>query len=636
MAPKRGRAARAEGSLAATRPLSQSVAPGGLGLAEVLAVWALFGLFAGAVFWTYARLPAREFFHVSTSGPSGGAGRALVFLNFPAALVAIAIVLVAVDRLRGRLSGATAVLAIGLCAAVYWPGVVNERDLDARWVNTIAAIGVALAFALTLAAATGGVSAVAHAPGDSLRLVLGVAIVLAALEYVTGEFGVFINHVPGLGSVYWARQPWAAFGQVNLRPAVHLGDHHGFQGTLLALSALTLSRVLGTMRRRRVQAFLGLYLSVMLTYGLANEIQDVWGEQLVKRGVVSWAIPSLLVPAPTPQFGAVIGAGLLLYLLVFRNALAPRPREGRRVSGAVFAVPAAAVAVLAGLGVTANGNTVRTPLPSMGERAELRREGPIAFPMVDHGWDLVVAAGDGSGRRNLTPDDERDLAPRWARDRRLAFQSNRKDNADVYLGARRLTDDSAHDGEPAPSPDGRRIAFVSTRDGNRELYVMRVGGGQQRRLTRSAADDEWPDWSRDGPLVFQSDRGGDFDLYVLSAGGSGLRRLTHLLGDERTPAWSPDGSIVAFAADRAGSYDIYTVRADGSGVRRLTSDPGNDFAPAWSPDARFLVFESDLDGRDQLFVVRAREGSGLVRLTDVQADKDAPDWRLEPVSKMNP
>src|SRR6266540_2031171 len=504
MAPKRGPDARETSSLAAIRPLSQSRAPAGAGLAEACAVWALLGLFCGAIFWTYARLPARDFFHVSTSGPGGGAGRALVFVNFPVALVAIAVVLIVIDRLQGRTAVTAAVLALGL----------------------------------TLAAARGGVGAVARAPGDRLRLLLAAAVVLLALEYMTGEFGVFINRIPGLGSIYWARQPWAGFGQANLRPAVHLGHHHGFDGALLALAALTLSRVLGTMRRRRVQAFLGLYLAVMLAYGLANEVQDAWGEQLVKRGVVDWAIPGVLVPAPTPEFGAVIGAGVLLFLLVFRRLLRPRAAVARPVPALVFAVPAAAVVALAGLGATAGGRIIRTQPPGPDERRQLRAEGPIVFPMVDHGWNLIVARGDGGGRRNLTPDDDRDLAPAWSRGGRIAFQSDRDGSPEVYLGDRRLTEDAASDGEPAPSPDGGEIAFVSTRDGNREIYVMRADGTQQRRLTRNAADDEWPSWSAGGRIVFQSDRAGDFDLYVMDADGGGLRRLTNLRGDERVPAGS--------------------------------------------------------------------------------------------------
>src|SRR5919108_6084772 len=625
MASKRGPDARGAGSLAAIGALPQSRIHTRAGLVEVLAVWALLGFFGAAIFWTYARLPARDFFHVSTSGPSGGAGRALVFLDFPTALVAIAIVLVVADRLRGPLAGTATLLAIGLSAAVFWPGVVDQRDLDARWVNAIAACGVVLAFALTLAAARGGVSTAGPAPWDTIRLALGVAVVLLALEYVTGELGVFVDRIPVLGSIFRSRHLWAGFGQANLRPAVHLGHHHGFDGALLALSALTLSRVLGTLRGRRMQAFLGLYLAVMLAYGLANEVQDVWGEQLVKRGAIDWAIPSVLEPAATPEFGAVIAAGIVFYALVWRRVLAPRVPRGRRVPPLVFAAPAAAVAVFAGLGATAGGTTVRTPPPTAGERTALRTEGAIAFPMADQGWNLIVARGDGSSLRNVTPGDHRDLAPRWTPGGRLVFQGDRGGNLDVYEGSRRLTRESANDGEPAPSPDGRKIAFVSTRNGNRELYAMRSDGTNQRRLTRNDAGDEWPDWSPDGRIVFQSDRGGDFDLYVVGADRAGVRRLTYLPGDERTPAWSPDGSRIAFVGNRAGSYDLYVVKADGSGLRRITRSAGEEFAPAWSQDGRFLVFGSDRDGRDQLFAIRA-DGTGLARLTDAQADKDAPDW----------
>jgi Tol biopolymer transport system component len=622
MAPKRGLGAREATSLATIRPHSQNAA----GVGEALSVWALFAVFVGATFWAYARLPARDFFHVSTSGPSGGAGRALVYVNYPVALVSIAIALVAADRLRGRWAGAVAVAAVGLSAVLYFPGVVSQRDLDARWVNAIPALGVALAFALTLAAARGGVTAVRRAPGDRLRVCVGAAVILLGLEYVSGEFGVYVDQVPVLGSIFAAREPWAPFGQANLRPIVHLGHHHGFAGAELALSALVLSRVLGTMRRRRVEAFLALYLAVMLAYGLANEVQDVWGEQLVKRGVVSWAIPSVNEPGATAPFLAVIAAGVLLYLLLFHRLLAPREAVARRIPAVLFAVPLLVGGLLVGLGLGADGSTARTSPAPAAQRAELGREGAIAFAMVDQGWDVFVVRGEGSAPRNLTRDDWRDLGPRWVSRRRLVFQSDRQGNADVYAGGLRLTADGAADGEPAASPDGRLIAFVSTRDGNRELYVMRADGSRKRRVTRNAADDEWPRWTTDGRIVFQSDRDGDYDLYVASVDGAGLRRLTDLRGDERTPAWSHRGSRIVFSANSHGGYDLYEVRADGRGLRRITRLAGDEFAPAWSRDDRFLVFVGNRDGRDQLFAVRA-DGSGLARLTDVQADKDAPDWR---------
>jgi Tol biopolymer transport system component len=551
--------------------------------------------------------------------------------------VAIAIVAIAADRLRGRAAGATALAALALSAAVFWPGVVDQLDLDARPVNAIAAAGVALALGLTVAAVVaGGMRAAPRAPGDAVRLVVAAAVVFVAIPYITNDFGVFVDRIPVLASIFESRRPWAPFGQADLRPGVHLGHHHGFDGALLALAALALSRALGRMRRRRVEAVLALYLAVMLAYGLANEFQDAWNEQLVKTGVVSWSVPPLLVPAAKPAFLAAIGAGLVLYLLVFRRLPRLRDRIGparrRPALAALALVPTAATAVFLGLALTADGRTVRSPGPTPAERARLSHSGVLAFPVVEHAYDVFAARPDGSGQRDLTAsDDKRDLRPTWSPDgRRLAFQSGCDGNPEIYVmdadgtHVRRLTRDRARDGEP--SWRRGRIAFVSGRDGNPELYVMRPDGTRQRRLTRNGADDEWPAWSPDGRrLVFQSDRDGDFDLYVMRATGGGLSRLTNLPGDERLPAWSPDGSKIAFESNRDGNYDLYVVGADGRGLRRLTRDAAEDFAPAWSPNGRWLAFASDRDGRDQIFVMRA-DGTHVLRITSAQKDKDAPAW----------
>src|SRR3954469_19603611 len=106
---------------------------------EVVAVWSLLLVDAVAILVTYSRLPAHELYHVSGSGLQGGLSRVLVDLNFPTALVAIAILLVLLDRLH-RLR-AVVVAGIVLCLPVFWPGVVDEANLDARPVNVVAAIG---------------------------------------------------------------------------------------------------------------------------------------------------------------------------------------------------------------------------------------------------------------------------------------------------------------------------------------------------------------------------------------------------------------------------------------------------------------------------------------------------------------
>src|SRR4051812_1999608 len=113
---------------------------------EVVAVWSLLLVDAVAILVTYSRLPAHELYHVSGSGLEGGLSRVLVDSNFPAALVAIAILLVLLDRLP-RLRAASAA-GIVLCLPVFLPGVVDEANLDARPVNAIAGLGVLVALVL--------------------------------------------------------------------------------------------------------------------------------------------------------------------------------------------------------------------------------------------------------------------------------------------------------------------------------------------------------------------------------------------------------------------------------------------------------------------------------------------------------
>ena len=281
-------------------------------LVEALLVAALLGAAALAVLVTYARIDPGQLYHVSEEGLSGGLGRVLVLANYPIALVAVAVAAIAADRLDDRRADAVTLLSIVLCGLVVIPGVVDQDDLDARWVNALPALGVGLAAGLAVAALRdGGVGApLRRARGDGLRIGVAAALLVLAIPWYFAEAGFYAPD-PILADEVPAGETIAA---------VHLGHHHGTDGVLLGLAALALSRTLGTHRRRRAEAVLSGYLALMLAYGCMLAIEDDYGEQVWKRGWTDWDIPSVLRPELSAWWAGIVAAAVAIELFWFRRA----------------------------------------------------------------------------------------------------------------------------------------------------------------------------------------------------------------------------------------------------------------------------------------------------------------------------
>ena len=81
-----------------------------------------------------------------------------------------------------------------------------------------------------------------------------------------------------------------------------------------------------------------------------------------------------------------------------------------------------------------------------------------------------------------------------------------------------------------------------------------------------------------------SNRDGNWEIYVLRLDEGSVSRLTDNLAYDGAPAWSPDGARIVFESYRDDNLEIYSVAADGGQALRLTDDPGGDYGPAWSPD----------------------------------------------------
>ena len=169
-------------------------------------------------------------------------------------------------------------------------------------------------------------------------------------------------------------------------------------------------------------------------------------------------------------------------------------------------------------------------------------------------------------------------------------------------------------------PAAGKIAFVSARHGNPEIYSVNVDGTGVERLTNAPANDEEPAWSPDGQrIAFVSDRGGSYEIYVMNADGSNVVQRTFSSSFTGSPAWSPDGTQIAYATLGNGSLNLWVVspNAGGPTPTLLFEAPGWDGEPAWSPDGARLALVSDWHAYDfvyDIFLINA-DGSGFTALT---------------------
>ena len=231
---------------------------------------------------------------------------------------------------------------------------------------------------------------------------------------------------------------------------------------------------------------------------------------------------------------------------------------------------------------------------------------------------VYIADGDGKNERALVPTKGLEYSPSYSADGQwVVYTVEREGQSDIYRihpdgsGLQQLTNDPAFDDQGALSPDGKTLAFVSTRSGGTAgIWLMDVNSKTYTNLTKHASGNFRPSWSPDGAwIAFTSDRDAQpgylpgqwehlqsIGVFVIRPDGKGLRRLTRKDGVAGSPSWSPDGKNVLFyETDEVGAYlakyaqsrtEIVSIDVTTGERKQYTASNETKLSPQWLSGGR--------------------------------------------------
>jgi len=231
-----------------------------------------------------------------------------------------------------------------------------------------------------------------------------------------------------------------------------------------------------------------------------------------------------------------------------------------------------------------------------------------------------------------------DLSPDGTR---VLFTSSRDGNNEIYImnvdgtNLVNLTSNPADDNSPAWAPDGNSFTFTSNRDGNREIYLIAIVSGVPSapvNRTNNPAEDDQSGWlivrsalgQARNLILFSTNRDTNYEVYSMNPDGTQVTNLSNNPAEDTLPAGASRGQVL-FTTNRDGNLEIYGMAANGSGQANLSNNPGDDLSPNWSPDDSQIVFVSNRDGNPEVYLMQSN-GSNQANLTRNSAQDQNPSW----------
>ncbi|MCK4837619.1 MAG: Tol-Pal system beta propeller repeat protein TolB [Desulfobulbaceae bacterium] len=215
----------------------------------------------------------------------------------------------------------------------------------------------------------------------------------------------------------------------------------------------------------------------------------------------------------------------------------------------------------------------------------------------------------------------------------IAFVSEKNGIKEIYLTdifgneLRQITRHRKIAISPRFTADGLFISYTSYHRDNPNLYLTELAQSKiTTPISRRKGLNMAPAWAPEGDrLVITLSMDGNPDLYLMGRDGEIISQLTKDEGINVSPSWSPDGSQLAFVSDRSGSPQIYVMNINTKSVRRITYVGNYNTTPAWSPKGDMIAYSGHHDGRYHIFVIPP-EGGRPTRLTRLWGDHESPSW----------
>jgi TolB protein len=214
---------------------------------------------------------------------------------------------------------------------------------------------------------------------------------------------------------------------------------------------------------------------------------------------------------------------------------------------------------------------------------------------------------------------------------KIVFMSTRDGNQEIYMmdydghRQRRITFNTDIDVIPSWSADNEKVLYTSYRNHSPDLYMFHLYTGKTQLISTGGANYS-ADWSpENGRILFTSTKAGNAEIFVRNIKTGKEKRITFNPAIDTTARWSPSGKEVVFTSQRSGTPQIYIMDDEGTNVRRITHDGTYHDSPAWSPDGTRILYVSRIEGRFDIYVYNLKDNT-IAKLTEQQGRNENPTW----------